>query len=69
MDAGFFAVLWGKVKALLISRKLWAAVGASVVLSTTPGVTPDQIVNGLAAIWVAFILATAFEDGLRGSGR
>jgi hypothetical protein len=69
MDAGFFAVLWGKVKALLVSRKLWAAVGATVVMVTTPGIDPAQMVNGVAAIWIAFILATAFEDGVRGSGR
>jgi hypothetical protein len=54
-----------KILAVLKSRKFWAAVtGTLVVLQS--GASSEEIATRVAAIWIAYILGTAVEDGLRG---
>jgi len=65
-DPNFFYVLWSKVKAVVLSRKFWAAIGATIVLFTQQAtLSPEQYATGIIAIWAAYIGATAIEDGLR----
>ena len=66
METGFWLTLWEKAKALILSRKLWAAVGATIVILTQPAIDPQAAVNAIAAIWIAYIGAVGIEDGLRG---
>ena len=60
-----------KLKALLKSRKFYAAVlgvvGVVLVeLAGLPEASAEMIVQAIMAIVASFILGTALEDGLRG---
>jgi len=57
-----------KLKALLASRKFWAAVvgvGVIVLRSLVPNFpVADEQITELVGVIIAFILGTALEDGL-----
>lgn len=58
----FIGELLGKAFGLIKSRKFVAAVGSTLVLLAKLDVDPQTLVTGIAGIWSAFILATAYED-------
>lgn len=64
MERGFWEHLWYKFKGVITSRKFWAAVGSTVGLISS-GMELEKLLNGIAAIWIAFIVATAYEDAHR----
>ena len=55
----FWRDLWTKFKALIISRKFLAAVGASLVAFAN--LTGPELVNAIITIWSVFIGATAVQ--------
>lgn len=63
MDAGFFSRLFEKLKALVISRKFWGAIGASIIVVANDGEVA-LMVERLIQIWMVYIGAVAVEDGL-----
>jgi hypothetical protein len=63
MEESFFKRLFEKAKALLISRKFWGAVGASIVVVANDGEVA-LMVERLIQIWMVYIGAVAIEDGL-----
>lgn len=58
-----------KLTRLLTSRKLWAAIVGFVAILWTAyqsgtGLDPDTVVNAIMGIVMAYLGATALEDGL-----
>jgi len=52
----FLKILW-----TLQSRKFWAAIAATILaMQSCAGF--EECANAIAAIWIAFIAATAYED-------
>lgn len=61
----YLGELVGKAFGLIKSRKFVAAVGGTLTLLAQPNADPSNVINGIAGIWAAFILATAYEDAHR----
>lgn len=66
----FWSEIWDSVKRffikavrLLSSRKFLAAVAATILIFQN-GSNLETMLNQIAAVWIAFILGTAVEDGL-----
>lgn len=57
--------LFDKFKGVLLSRKFWAALGATIVLLTSQAGVTEVVALEIAALWIAFILGTAWEDAAR----
>jgi len=51
-----------KVMAALGSRKLWAAIVASIIIVVDPAVPPEYKAVSVAGVWAAYIAGTAIED-------
>jgi len=65
MERSFWEHLWFKIKGILTSRKFWAAVGVTIGIVAS-GMPLEEALNAIAAIWIAFIVGTGVEDGLKG---
>lgn len=64
----FLRSVFAKIAGVLISRKFWAAVGATIAVFTVEIVDPGSAVLAVVGIWVAYILGTAVEEGLARAG-
>lgn len=50
-----------KIFTAIGSRKLWAAIAASVVIVTNPDIPPEAKAYSIAGVWAAYVVGTAVE--------
>lgn len=55
------------IGSVLKSRKFWAAVAGTIAAFQTGG-DPQEIALAIAAVWIAYIFGTAYEDGQQKRG-
>jgi hypothetical protein len=68
----FFGEIWAAIKRFFLkifwtiqSRKFWASVAATVILLQSEQcsvIVSEVCLQAIAAVWIAFIVATAWED-------
>lgn len=59
----FWEHLWYKLKGIVTSRKFWAACGTTIGIVAS-GMGLEEQLNAISAVWIAYIVSVAVEDGL-----